>query len=193
MIDTKYRKPFQIFFDILGNMLIEIKLTPNKITIIAFILGVFSGVALGLKLPYLALVFMITSGIFDILDGTVARATNQTSDLGGFLDLTFDRVVEGAIVIGFYFFAPQYTLLYLLFFAGAMFNFTTFMLAGIFFKNNGKKSMHYDIGIVERTETFITFGIMMVFPNLAGIVLGAFISLMILTGIIRLYRIAKYS
>ena len=192
MIDTVCRQKFQLIFDLIGKLLIKLKLSPNKITIIALGLGLSSGISLGFHNEILGFLFMVLSGIFDILDGTVARLTGKSSKIGAFLDLVFDRIVEGAIIIGFYFLRPEFSLIYLLFFVGAMFNFTTFMLAGILFKNEGKKSIHYDVGFVERTETFIAFGLMMIFPDYLNIILGIFNILMILTGMERFRRIVKY-
>lgn len=192
MIDSKYRSYLQTVFDALGKGLIKFGFTPNAITIIAFILGVLAGTALSFAKPILALMLMGASGVMDVLDGTVARITGKSTKLGAFLDLIFDRMVEAAIIIGFYFFHPEFALVYLIFFAGAMFNFTTFMLAGSLFENKGNKSMHYDVGLIERTETFMTFALMMIFPNYIMVILGIFNVLMIFTGIMRISRIIKH-
>ena len=40
------------------------------------------------------------SGFFDIVDGSVARATKQISRKGAFLDSTLDKVAEVAIFLG---------------------------------------------------------------------------------------------
>lgn len=43
---------------------------------------------------------ILVSGFFDIVDGSVARATGKVSKRGGFLDSTLDRVAEFAIFLG---------------------------------------------------------------------------------------------
>ena len=68
-------------------------------------------------------------------------------------------------------------------------NFTTFMLAGVFFENRGNKSMHYDFGIIERSETFIAFIAMIVFQDVQHIILSVVVGLIFITGIIRFIRI----
>jgi archaetidylinositol phosphate synthase len=52
--------------------------------------------------PYalLAGLMVLVSGFLDIVDGSVARATNATSKRGAFLDSTLDRVGEAAIYVG---------------------------------------------------------------------------------------------
>lgn len=44
--------------------------------------------------------FVLVSGLFDVVDGAVARATGRVSTRGGFLDSTLDRVGEVAIYLG---------------------------------------------------------------------------------------------
>lgn len=189
MIDTRLRKKVQPGFDLLGKTLSKTGLTPNAITTIAFIIGVTAAIAVAYGYVILALVLLWLSGLLDVLDGTVARLTGQSSKLGAYLDLIFDRVVEGSMMLGFYALMPDLVWPILIFYVGAMFNFTTFLVAANLFKNDGQKSMHYDIGILERTETFILFSLLMLFPNLAFILLMVFNILMILTGILRFRRV----
>ena len=43
---------------------------------------------------------MLVFGIFDLFDGTLARATGRATKLGAFLDSTFDRAGEAIVYIG---------------------------------------------------------------------------------------------
>ncbi len=189
MLDTRYRNYVQKAVDKLVTITGLVKLHPNMLTTIAFIVGVISALFIGLNQYFIALILMWLSGLFDVIDGTVARLTNKSSKLGAFLDMIFDRMVESCIILGFYFSRPEFTVLYLLFFVCVLFNFSSFMLAATLFKNEGQKSMHYDIGLVERTETFLVFSSMLLWTNYLGYILTIFIILVFLTGIIRMYRI----
>ncbi len=189
MIDTKLRKYAQTSFDRVAKFLKLINLHPNTVTVFAFIFGVISFICLCLSHTMLALIFLWLSGLFDVLDGTVARLTNKKSNIGAYLDMVFDRTVECILIIGFYIYRPEFALSYFIFLSGMVFNFSTFMLAGNLFKNTSNKSMHYDIGLVERTESFIVFSAMMLFPDYIFISINIFNALMILTGIIRMVRI----
>ncbi len=193
MIDTHSREKFQKTFDSISKKSGLTKLSPNAITVMALAIGLSSAVLLSLGNSFIALVLLWISGLLDVLDGTVARLTGKSSKFGAYMDLVFDRIVEAAIIIGCYFYMPQYAVAYLLFFACSMFNFSTFMLAGSLFKNDGKKSMHYDVGLVERTESFIFFSLLMVLPNLIFITLNFFNLLMFATGIIRMRKIYIYT
>jgi archaetidylinositol phosphate synthase len=45
-------------------------------------------------------IFLLISGFFDIVDGSVARVTGKSSKKGAFLDSTFDKVAEVTIFAG---------------------------------------------------------------------------------------------
>lgn len=191
MIDTKLRKNVQPIFDKIAVLLIKMKLKPNMITLIAFLVGLLAGLCIGLKYSLLALVLLWLSGLLDVLDGTVARITGQSSSVGAYMDLILDRMVEAAIILGLYHAYPEHAWTYLLFFVAVIFNFTTFIVAGALFKNDGNKSMHYDVGIAERTETFIVFTLLMLLPNFIFPVLMTFNIIVFLTGCIRFSRVIK--
>ena len=47
---------------------------------------------------------MLLAGLFDALDGAVARKTGRMSSFGAFLDSTLDRLSESAVFVGIVFF-----------------------------------------------------------------------------------------
>ena len=75
-------------------------LTPNALTIIGFLGTCIAAWAAASQLWLLAGVLVLVFGIFDLFDGTLARATGKTSKLGAFLDSTFDRAGEGIVFLG---------------------------------------------------------------------------------------------
>ncbi len=192
MIDTHGRKTIQPVFDRMSKYLARYKVSPNIITAAALVIGIISAVFLAKGFMIAALVCLWLSGILDVLDGSLARYTKQASPFGAYMDLVFDRVVEGVIVLGFYLAMPDLVLPAFGFYIAAMFNFTTFMLAGTLFVNTGLKSIHYDVGIAERTETFIVYSLMMLIPSFSGVILWLFNGIMLLTGILRFHRIYRY-
>ena len=192
MIDTKLRSSVQPTFDLIGKGFAKAGLTPDTITIGAFVVGVAAATSLGYGFTIISLVLLWLSGLLDVLDGTVARLTQHSTKVGAYLDLIFDRAVEGAMILGFYGWMPELAWALLLFMVGAMFNFTTFLVAASLFDNKGKKSMHYDVGLVERTETFILFTLMILVPSYAFILLMVFNGIMIFTGIRRFGRVILF-
>ena len=193
MIDTRWRSRFEPIFNFLERNLVQFKIKPNTITIVAFAIGLLSAIFIGFNKPMVALVLLWISGLLDVLDGSVARLTGKSSANGAYMDLIFDRLVEAFIILGFTILDPTNYLAYILFYISVIFNFTTFIVAGALFKNVGTKSMHYDTGIAERTETFIVFSLMLIFKNHISPILMVFNAIIFLTGTIRFYKVIKYS
>jgi len=75
-------------------------LTPNALTLIGFIGTCAAAIAAGIQQWLVAGVLLLVFGIFDLFDGTLARATNRATKLGAFLDSTFDRAGEGIVYLG---------------------------------------------------------------------------------------------
>lgn len=79
--------------------------SPNTLTFFATVAGLLAGIAYALTPRHIVFYFIAgglvaVSGIFDGLDGIVARRTGHTSRAGDFLDHFGDRVVEVAIFTG---------------------------------------------------------------------------------------------
>jgi len=75
-------------------------LTPNALTLIGFAIAVVAAYFAATQAWLYAGVLVIFGAVFDLFDGALARATNQTSRLGAFLDSTFDRWGEGVVYVG---------------------------------------------------------------------------------------------
>jgi CDP-diacylglycerol---glycerol-3-phosphate 3-phosphatidyltransferase len=78
----------------------RVGLTPNALTVIGF-LGVCVSAALaGVQAWIAAGIVSFAFAAFDLLDGSLARATGRVSKFGGFLDSTLDRASEGVMYVG---------------------------------------------------------------------------------------------
>ncbi len=193
MIEANLRLRFQPFFDWLGRCLLLCSVSANFITLISFVTGILAGIFVAFNFLFLALVFLWFSGLCDVLDGTVARLLKSSKKVGAYLDLFSDRVVEVAIILGFTFLRPEYYLAYILFLIAVLMHFSTFLIAGALFKNEGSKSMYYDKSLVERAEAFVTFSFMMLFPNYAHQILLFFTILVFASAISRFFRLLDYA
>jgi len=89
-----------------ANIAHKLGLTPNKISIIGFILSLAAAVTYTIApiqltlCLVLAVVFMLASGFCDTMDGIVARTFNQASVFGAFFDSVLDRYADVAIYSG---------------------------------------------------------------------------------------------
>jgi CDP-diacylglycerol--glycerol-3-phosphate 3-phosphatidyltransferase len=75
-------------------------LTPDALTVIGFIGTCFAALAAAYQLWLAAGILVLAFGIFDLFDGTLARATGRATKLGAFLDSTFDRAGEAIVYVG---------------------------------------------------------------------------------------------
>jgi CDP-diacylglycerol--glycerol-3-phosphate 3-phosphatidyltransferase len=76
------------------------RINPNLLTVTGVLINVLSGLLFGLGHFFWAGVILIVANLFDMLDGQVARRTNQVTRFGGFLDSTLDRVSDMAAFVG---------------------------------------------------------------------------------------------
>jgi CDP-diacylglycerol--glycerol-3-phosphate 3-phosphatidyltransferase len=83
-----------------ARLLAKAGIAPNVITTIGLALSIVVAWVLATGHFFLGGFLVLFSGAFDMLDGAVARLTGKTSRFGGVLDSTFDRLSEGAILIG---------------------------------------------------------------------------------------------
>lgn len=75
-------------------------ITPNTLTVCSLLITVIAAVLIVQGYLFVAGLVVLFAGIFDILDGALARTTNRVTKFGGALDSTLDRLAEAVIFIG---------------------------------------------------------------------------------------------
>ena len=75
-------------------------LTPDGLTLIGFGITTLGAAALALQLWLVGGLLIIIGGVFDMFDGTLARATGTVSPFGAFMDSVFDRAGEAIVYLG---------------------------------------------------------------------------------------------
>src|SRR5881398_575511 len=90
----------QRIIDAMVRWLAPKHISPNILTFVGVAINVGSGLMFGLGHFFWAGVVLIVANLFDMLDGQVARLTNQVTRFGGFLDSTLDRVSDMAAFVG---------------------------------------------------------------------------------------------
>lgn len=103
------------FMDLLLNPLarLMIKFNPNMFSFLSLLFGIGAGAAFAFsqswvpgdtgEYPWLllaAFILIVLNSIADSLDGRVARLAGRTTDLGDFLDHTYDRLSDIAMLSG---------------------------------------------------------------------------------------------
>jgi archaetidylinositol phosphate synthase len=135
----------------------------NSATIIGGILGVTAGGLFAHQNLVLGILTLGSSGIMDALDGTIARECEAATAWGGVLDLTFDRIVEAAVLLGLIWPRSSLQLPAAVVLATWYVNITVFMATGAAL-GASEKLIHYPPGLVERTEALIFFVLLAVAP-----------------------------
>ncbi len=81
---------------------------PNLITLVSLFLGTISAYFFYEERVLTAVGFFILSGLFDLVDGVVARETDRTSKFGAVFDWIADKWVDGFVLgaVGFAYASP---------------------------------------------------------------------------------------
>ncbi|MHA1604615.1 MAG: CDP-alcohol phosphatidyltransferase family protein [Candidatus Freyarchaeota archaeon] len=114
----KFKEVLTKIFVPLVNIVVKLRLTPNRISILGFLFSIIGSILIVGNLVYpinlldegwrliLASVMIFVMGFCDLLDGLVARSTGTITMFGGFLDSVLDRYTEvfifAAIIIAGY-------------------------------------------------------------------------------------------
>jgi phosphatidylglycerophosphate synthase len=78
----------------------RIGLTPNGLTLIGFAITTVGAVLVGLDAWVVGGIVVFVGGVFDMFDGTLARATGRASKFGAFMDSVFDKLGEIIVFLG---------------------------------------------------------------------------------------------
>jgi phosphatidylglycerophosphate synthase len=75
-------------------------LTPNGLTLIGFAITAVGAVLVGAQAWVIGGIVVFVGGVFDMFDGTLARATGKASKFGAYMDSTFDKAGEILVFLG---------------------------------------------------------------------------------------------
>lgn len=164
MLDTHARKYVQPSINHTARWLLKKGRTANQVTVLALFIGLATSVFYISGHPLLAVLFLWFSGFLDAVDGTMARHT-KTSPFGTVMDITFDRVVEIGIILAIAYVHPEMLWLLLLLSTSIIVSITIFLVVGAVSEKAGIKSFYYQAGVAERTEGFLLFSLMILFPQ----------------------------
>lgn len=76
------------------------RINPNVLTFMGLVINMVAGAFLAFGAFRTAGGVIIFAGLFDMVDGRVARATNQVTRFGGFFDSVLDRYSDLALLVG---------------------------------------------------------------------------------------------
>ncbi len=76
------------------------KIHPNVLTFFGLLINLVAAVLLARGQFFAAGMVIISAGLFDMVDGRVARETNQVTRFGGFFDSVLDRYSDLGLLMG---------------------------------------------------------------------------------------------
>lgn len=82
------------------RLLARTGITPNVLTWLGLLFSFGAAALIALKQPFIAGFVVLFAGLFDMLDGALARFTNRMTSFGAILDSTLDRLSEVVILLG---------------------------------------------------------------------------------------------
>lgn len=87
--------------------LVAIGLTPNMATLLGLLLNCATAAVLATGSLRIGGAMLLFAGLFDMVDGALARKRNMKTTFGAFFDSTLDRFSEGIVLLGIIIYAMQ--------------------------------------------------------------------------------------
>ncbi len=96
-----------VLLDAIVRMLALTRINPNVLTLMGLVVNTYAAFLFGYataenqrRMFFYAGLVIIGSGFFDLVDGRVARASNQVTRFGGFFDSVVDRYSDASLFFG---------------------------------------------------------------------------------------------
>jgi len=86
--------------DSIVNLLASLRVHPNILTLIGLVINIFAMVLFAKGIFLWAALVIVFAGIFDIVDGEVARRTKRVTKFGAFFDSVIDRYSDMLLLLG---------------------------------------------------------------------------------------------
>src|SRR3954466_702989 len=99
-ISNESRSQIKKIFEPIALAMGRLGLTPDGLTVIGFLITAAGAALVGVQFWILGGLVVFIGGVFDMFDGTLARATGKASTLGAFMDSTFDKAGEIIVFLG---------------------------------------------------------------------------------------------
>lgn len=107
MFGSRTQREARRFAERVVRPLAAIGLTPNGATLLGLLLSAMTAAVLATGYLRIGGVLVALAGIFDMVDGALARVRNQKTIFGAFFDSTLDRYSEGLVLLGILLYAVE--------------------------------------------------------------------------------------
>jgi CDP-diacylglycerol--glycerol-3-phosphate 3-phosphatidyltransferase len=187
MLDGEFRTAVDARTAPIGRAMVKLGFSADVLTGSGLVFAVATAFAIGLGHNLLAVVLLTLTGLHDLLDGPVAKASARASIRGSFFDSVTDRVSDGVLLggVAYYLEMQHRGSLILLPFAILT---STFMIS---YQRSKAESLGIAAkgGLMERAERMILLGVALLHHSLLIPVLWVLLVLTTLTALGRFRRV----
>lgn len=100
MFDGRWRSQIEVGLKPIGNGIKKSGVTADMLTATGIVMAIAASIAIGAGALTLGFLLVILTGIPDLLDGAVAKASGKSSLRGAFFDSVSDRLTDGLLFGG---------------------------------------------------------------------------------------------
>jgi phosphatidylglycerophosphate synthase len=171
MLDTPFRRHFATWAVPVARALVARGVTPNQITVTAFVLALPSAYLVATGHAVAGVLLWLVSRILDGFDGVVARTGGKASEFGGYLDITLDMAAYSAMAVAFGILHAEHSTLFYLILTGYVLCGTTVLaLSSILEREKAQlsgndRTLQLTPGYAEAGETTIAYALFALFPG----------------------------
>jgi CDP-diacylglycerol--glycerol-3-phosphate 3-phosphatidyltransferase len=190
ILPQSIQKGFLKILDPLIDKIIHIQVHPNHFTILGLIISLISAFFYAKHNIRLGGLFILLSGICDIIDGKVARKKELSSKFGALFDSSLDRYAELFMFLG--------TAIYFVQKAHPITSIMVFLALGgsmmVSYVRARAEGLGFDckVGIMQRPERIVYIGVSsLIHPYLLELVIWMIAILANFTAIQRMYHVSE--
>lgn len=187
MFDGRFRATAEQRLKPVGRYLRQSGIRADHLTILGIAAAAGAAFAIGAGALRAGLLLLILTGVPDVLDGAVAKASGTASPRGAFFDSVSDRLTDALLLGGVaWFVAGRYSahvaVLPLAVLAAAML---------ISYERAKAESLGFDArgGLMERAERLVALGVGLLFESVLIWVLWAMLALTLFTAVQRFVKV----
>lgn len=187
MFDGKFRQSVDATTAPVGRWLVRAGFSADVLTAFGLLFAVITAWCIGEGYFVVAIFLLALTGVHDLLDGAVAKASQRASQRGSFFDSVVDRVADAALLGGVAFYLERHhpgELVLLPF--GLL---TTFFL--ISYQRSKAESLGLAAkgGLMERAERLVLLGVALISPVVFVPMLWVMLVLTTFTALGRFWRV----
>jgi len=164
MLDGQFRPQIEAWTKPLGQSVNRMGVSANVITVVGLAMAVSCATFIALGWMNLALLFLVLTGVPDLIDGAVAKASGTASPRGAFMDSVTDRITDALLFggVAWYFTTisngPLPILPFGVFASAALVSYVRAKADALGFDAH--------VGLIERGERFVLLGVGLLFSVL---------------------------